>query len=310
MESGVALRLKEVYKAFRNGDFVLAEEMAGSALELDFEDVEIQAAMKTSIYWKERKVKAEELGDPVSRADFLIKEFHGFKSRFFPRLGSSFEEGLFNLKSWLFGYCLNFYVSLLDSSEPDNTELLLKAGRCQKNLGEFEKAIQFFEKSLAVFRDDAAVLAELADCYDQLSETKMAKVLFREAFFIDPQKVDPAGLQSAMIGKIVESLAERQFSEPVLREWIPVYGNIQGLFNVKREMRPLEVGQLKQSIFSLKNELQEKRTNSDLLVPRLLNRYLWLIDYLVASKEDRARIDEVLLNVKLLDPGVHSMIIN
>jgi len=74
---------------------------------------------------------------------------------------------------------------------------------------------------------------------------------------------------------------------------------------VKRELKPIEVGKLRQSIYELENEVKENAERRSLLTPRLINRYFWLIDHYINAKEDRSRIDEVLLKIKLMDPAVH-----
>jgi hypothetical protein len=42
------------------------------------------------------------------------------------------------------------------------------------------------------------------------------------------------------------------------------------------------------------------------LVPRLINRYMWLIDHYLTTGEPRERIDEVLARIRDIDPGVHA----
>ena len=40
-------------------------------------------------------------------------------------------------------------------------------------------------------------------------------------------------------------------------------------------------------------------------MPRLINRYFWLIDHYLAAGEQRERIEEVLEKIRDLDPQVH-----
>ena len=100
--------------------------------------------------------------------------------------------------------------------------------------------------------------------------------------------------------------------EEVLKEWIPVYGVLYGVLSIKRELRAFEVGKLKQAVFSLENELKESGSNQDILIPRLINHYFWLVDYYVNSNDDdraRTSINEILLKIKLLNPKIHEMYI-
>ncbi len=172
----------------------------------------------------------------------------------------------------------------------------------------------FFCQILGDFKDNSDVVAELADSYALVDEIKEAKVLFREAFFINPQKIDIYSLESDMILRLIDLIkSDRNISDDLIKEWIPVYGSLNGVFNIKRELRPIELGQLKQSVYSLRNELKEKSyrsINESILLPRLINKYFWLIDHYVRIKEDRARIDEILLYIKEIDLGIYQQYVN
>jgi hypothetical protein len=74
---------------------------------------------------------------------------------------------------------------------------------------------------------------------------------------------------------------------------------------VKRELKAVEVGKLRQSIYQLENESKEGSEDRAAIAPRLINRYFWLVDHYIAVKEDRAKIEEVLLKVRLLDQSVY-----
>jgi hypothetical protein len=93
----------------------------------------------------------------------------------------------------------------------------------------------------------------------------------------------------------------------VLGEWIPVYGYLWGVFSIKRELKQMEVGRLKQSIFSMEAEYEANPARRDVLKPRLLNRYFWLIDHYENSREDPSLIEETLLKIKVTDPDIYQM---
>jgi hypothetical protein len=130
-------------------------------------------------------------------------------------------------------------------------------------------------------------------------------VLFREAFFIAPLKIESSFLDSEMIRRLIESVAAKKFTGGVLLEWIPVYGVLYGVFTVKRELRPQEAGKLRQAIYSLETELKETGCDRAIIVPKLINHYFWFIDHLIARQEERSKIEETLLKIKLLDADVH-----
>jgi len=192
-----------------------------------------------------------------------------------------------------------------DAEAGEDPYLLLQIGRCHKGLGNYERAIECLEHANRQTREDARVLAELADCYSLVNESRAAKVFFREAFYVDPQAVDLAGLESPLVNRLAARLREKGYVEPLLNEWIPVYGAVWGVFNVKREMKPLEFGKLKQAIYHLEKERRIPGPEGERAVPRLINRYFWLIDHYLTTGEPRERVEEVLQKLKETDPVVH-----
>jgi hypothetical protein len=107
-----------------------------------------------------------------------------------------------------------------------------------------------------------------------------------------------------MVQRLAARLREEGIPDDDLPEWIPVYGTLYGVFNVKRELRPLEFGKLKQAIHGLEKEI-ESGTRDKAAVPRLLNRYFWLVDHMQASGEDKSRIAEILAKIRSIHPSVY-----
>ena len=98
---------------------------------------------------------------------------------------------------------------------------------------------------------------------------------------------------------------KRPCEASALVEWIPVYGVIYGVFNVKRELRSLEYGKLKQSIFTLQSQLADDGDRGVETEPRLLNRYFWLIDHYISSGDSREKVDEVLEKIRLVNSDIY-----
>ena len=140
-------------------------------------------------------------------------------------------------------------------------------------------------------------------------KTNAAKLFFREAFFIDASKIELDNLDSPLIFGLVEKVSEEGYKGEELQEWIPVYGRLLEIFNIKRTLKAQEVGKLKQDIYSRENEIKNPANNNKLIKPRLFNMYLWLIDHYIASKENVKRIKEIVLSIKLLDAGLYKRFI-
>jgi len=303
--------LQDVQLQIREGRFTEAEERLESALEIDFEHDEVLSTLKCCKFWKERIPRLNEIHDDCERGEFLLRQWHSFQD-FLPRMEAPIERELFVLRKWVFGTALVSFKRVVRANEEPEAGLLLNIGRCYKLSGDFEKALEYLESAGRKRRDDAEVLAEIADCYALVDETKAAKAFFREAFFMNPQKIELAFLESGLITRLIARVRNMGYAETVLNEWIPVYGVLLGVLNVKRELRPLEYGKLKQSIYSLEKRIQEEGNNAehDSLVPRLLNRYFWLIDHYVNAHENREWVEEVLHKIKMIDEHIYTQYIN
>jgi tetratricopeptide (TPR) repeat protein len=324
-----------VCHALREGLFAEAIDALESLLEKDVEYPGAASTLKCAGFWREQQD-----GDPrgphdpedhggngtlegFERGEQLLGQWRLFQA-FAERLADTPERCLFAIKQFVFSSALSSYGDAgggpgagsggsagsvgsgpADAETGEDPYLLLQIGRCHKGLGNYERAIECLERANRQAREDARVLAELADCYSLVNESRAAKVFFREAFYVDPQAIDLAGLESPLVHRLAGRLREKGFVEPLLNEWLPVYGAVWGVFNVKREMKPLEFGKLKQAIYRLERERRVAGPEGERAVPRLINRYFWLIDHYLTTGEPRERVEEVLQKLKETDPGVH-----
>jgi tetratricopeptide (TPR) repeat protein len=306
-ENEIIQILNKVYLSFKAGQFKEASTMLEKALEIDFESVDVTNALKCANFWLEREDRLAAVSGAYEKGEYYLNQWKVF-SGFISRMEKLSERCLFNIKYYIFGKALDHYLTLHNEADLSDPEILFRIGRCHKCRGNYENAINFLEQASHYKHDDAAILAELADCYSLVSENRASKVFFREAFFIDPQSIELSYLESPIIQRLVDKLKGR-FGEAgaELQEWIPVYGTIFGLFNVKRELRPLELGKLKQAIYQLEKEVEQGQKR---VTPRLINHYFWLIDHYLNSGEDRQKIEEVLGKIRDLDEEVHSEYVN
>lgn len=309
-ETSIQGLLQKAYDYLKASDAPSALTVLEEALRIDFEDPEVVYALKCVNWWMERSKRLNDIRDSYNRGEFVLSQWKAFYG-FLDRIGSSYDRCLYAVRRYAFSTALVCFQSMLgDNSEHNDPELLLRVGRCYKGVGNYELALKYLEEAARLKRDDAEALSELADIYALVDEPRAAKALFREAFFVGPQKVDLRSMESELILLLRNRVMDLGYKSPELEEWLPVYGVLFGVFNVKRELRAIELGKLKQSIFSLENELRERSAESAFLVPRLINRYFWLIDHYLNVGEDTSRVDETLLKIKVLDPVVYERYIN
>ena len=296
--------MNQVHGFFQEGKFKKAAEELEKALGIDFDYPGVTSSLKCANFWLDKKKKLLNITDNFERGEYLMSQWKHF-AVFFKRLENVSEKSLYSLKQWVFGTALISYKNLYEDSGIYNSDVLLHIGRCYKGIGNYENAIEYLEIASQQKSGNPAILTELADCYALINELRVSKVFFREAFFIDPQAVELNRIESPMIQRLIDKLKEKGLSGQDLAEWIPVYGAIYGVFNVKRELRPIEFGKLKQSIFKYENDLREADLPEGYLIPRLIKHYFWLIDHYVSTDEAKSKIDEVLAKVKKLDPVIY-----
>jgi tetratricopeptide (TPR) repeat protein len=300
--------LDTAYSLFRSGDFSKASEILSEALSIEFDQEEVVTALKCATFWKERESKLTSLGDDKKRGEFLLNQWNIFVY-FLENVSPLSEACLYAIRQFVFGRGLQYFEKALKERGSHDSDVLFRIGKCYKGKGDYEHALQYFETTSHQKTDDPEVLAELADCYAFINEVKASKVFFREAFFIDPQKIDIVSLESMLIQRLIYKLKEDGYELPELLEWIPIYGVIYRIFNVKRELKPLEYGKLKQSIVAYESKLQNNNDDEPYIVPRLLNHYFWLIDHLMSLKSERDKIDKVLEKIRLLDESIYEQYI-
>ncbi len=281
-----------------------ANQELDRALSVDFEHVDVVTSLKYANFWNDRQQRVEALAGPFERGEYLLAQWTVFQE-FVDRVGPRVELMMNAFRRHVFRRALSFYREVYDDRTNRDTELLVRIGRCYKGMGEYDRAMKFLRAAGTEKPDDSEVLAELADVLALVNETAQAKAFFREAFFMSPRKIDINRLDSELIRRLVKAVEERGYSKDELLEWIPVYGVLFNVLNVKRELRSIEYGRLKQSIYELERELREGTGDARLIKPRLINRYFWLIDHYVAVKETQGKIDEVKIKIRSVDADVY-----
>jgi len=316
MDKGLACGLlKEAYEKLKASDADSACTLLEQALDNDYESKEIKYALKCVHWWLEHSRRIEEINNPYEKGAFLISLLKQYYI-FLDQIGSGtfsfgqpgYEQCQYAIRYFVYSKALFFFSSLLGNPvNQHDPGLLLLAGRCYKGIGNYDEALKCLEEAVSLNREDSAILSELADVNALLAELKDAKALFREAFFIDPSKIELRSMESALIVKLAEKVSEMGYKDEALCEWIPVYGYLWKVFTVKRELKQMEAGRLKQSIFEMEAEYESSPARRDIIKPRLLNHYFRLVDYYEITHEKSSVIEEVLLKIKLKDPDIYNL---
>jgi tetratricopeptide (TPR) repeat protein len=304
-ETSVQGLIQKAYDSLKASDADAAMKALDDALKIDFEHPEVMYVLKCLNWWIERIKRLPEFHDPYDKGEFILSQWKSFYA-FLDRIGEAYDPCQYALRGFVFSTALQSFQDVLgDGVNQHDPGLLLQVGRCYKGVGNYDLAIKYLEQAVRFKREDGETLSELADVNALLEETRAAKVMFREAFFLDPQGIDLRSMESEMIKRLRDRVRDLGYEGQELAEWIPIYGYIWGVFSVKRVLKPTELGRLKQSIFSLENEIRNHPDTSKLLKPRLINRYFWLIDHYEHVREDSSFIEETMLKIKVIDPAFY-----
>ncbi len=297
--------LLRAYDYLKEGNPDAARHVLEDALSEDLENSEIIFTLKCANFWADRMAKIQSFSSCFEKGEALIDQWKNFCSAFSIRSGEH-EQSLYCVRKGIFSKAKEYYEAILkEPSGAQKSETYSRLGLCNKKLGDYEAALKFLSDAIGKNPDSAEILAEMADTYALAGESKTAKLLFREAFFLDAQEIDTGLLESELFCNLYQQVADLGYKDDVLLEWIPVYGVLYGVFNIKRTLRVYEIAKLKQSIYALETELKEASSEPELLIPKLINRYFWLIDHYTMSGDDRSKINELLLKIKLLDTDIH-----
>lgn len=293
-------------EAIKSHDLLLAQKNLESALGINYEDPRVVALLKYVGFWKERQRFLINIHDNLEKSHYLIQQWVQFQP-FMLRAKLDDDEINYALRQLVFGQALNLmsvYNNETGVHEPDVLHLI---GVCLKSLGNYDAARRFLESANSIRREAPAIMADLADSYALVGDSDLAKVLFREAFFINPQDVRLETLESEMMLRLVQAVRDMGYQGPQLAEWLPIYGQILGIFSIKRELRAIEYGKLLQNIYNLEREFQEGLGDVALTLPRLINKYFWLMDHYLRAQHDRKRVQEILLKIRSLAPTIYEL---
>jgi tetratricopeptide (TPR) repeat protein len=297
--------INEAYQLIEEGKFPEAVGRIDALLSLNPDYPGLAEGYRTAKFWNNRKGELAKLEKGKQTADFLMTQWEIFK-------GYAQEKNLTQSNSFksamryvFFTASENYKVAFQSQeSTADNFDLLLNLGICFLTLGEHKHAIETLEYARTSYRTSAKLLSILAESYYHASEIPKSLLLFREAFFINPSEIDLGMLKCKPIQDLVKIAGERNPSAHDLREWIPVHGFLEDYFYVKRQLNSQQVENIKRDIYTLETSL--KSANGDKLaatnvIPRLINKYLWMLDYFEFQNYDFDSVTEIRKRLLQID---------
>lgn len=241
-----------------------------------------------------------------TKIEYLLQQWPIFLE-FQTRNPTNNEECNYGFRFYFFGTVNRMLDQILQKTDILEPALQLRKGICFKGMGDYDQAVQILEQASLEKAEDPDIIAQLADAYALVGETNLSKVFFREAFFIGPNEISYVFLESEMIQRLFKAVQEKVGTDKLFLEWVPVYGELFRVFSVKRELRAVEYGRLRQSVYALERELANQQVSDPTIMPRLLTKYFWIIDHLISIHEEKSRIQEILLKIRSLNSEIHTL---
>ncbi len=311
-DSPLILKFNKVVTYIRNAEFNKALEIMEEILKINSEFPGLVESIKSIKFWQNRWLKILRTPQGKEQADILLDEWVNYEN--FSKSFSNQPEKIFIvIKNLIYKKILKNLIYAFQNSEVPNVELLKKIGEIFLEIDENQKAIETLEYARMFRKKDSYLLALLAESYSREGNIQKAKSLFREAFLYNPQEIDLSLIKSELILEIVKTIKSKGIDEKMLLEWIPVYGAILNIFNIKREISYEELVRLTQEAEELEKEYYNRQFTNEFIEPKLINRYLWLIDYYRLQSPNKEYTKIYLNKLKELNPKIYeqySTIIN
>lgn len=298
-------RFEEGLSYIQKGDFKQTLEIMEEIFNMNPHFTHAVDTIKAVKFWQSRWSQVFQVREGSERARYLLNEWEAFQN--FAET-NKIGQGLLmiHVKNLIFKKIIRNLILTYQQSEVPNLEILVQIGEIFLSIDEIQKSIETFEYARLFRKRDSYLLSLLAEAYYRNNNIKLSKLLFREAFLYNPEKIALSKLTADFLHTIIGYIQQNfNMPGPVLVQWIPVYGVLLNYLNCKRELTAEETAKLKEEAGELEKQYHAKHFTDDDTVPRLINRYFWLLDYYVLQNSNEEYIKIYLDKLKEVDPKIH-----
>ncbi len=310
-DSPLSAKFNEALSFIEKGNFQQTFEIMEKIFEENPDFTGVVDTMKSIKFWQNRWTKVHQFPEGYERAEYLFNEWRSY-NQFIVKSKIKYEQIIIYLKNLIFKSIIKNLIFSYHQSDVPNIDILLQIGEIFIGIEEYQKAIESLEYARMFKKKDVYLLSLLATAYYKANRINKAKVLFWEIFLYDPQKIDLSKTDVDFIHQIVENInKELNLSQSLLLEWIPIYGVLSNIFNVKREINQDELARLNQKVQELENEFYMKRFDDKKIIePKLINHYFWLIDYYTLQNKNKDYIKIYLNKLKDINRSIYEKYLN
>ena len=295
----------EIYQFISEGNFSEAAKAADQLMNINPDYPGLAEAYRAAKFWSNREKEIRKIGEGKRCADFLMKEWEAFEDYASHKDMKSSSAYKSAMRYIFFKASEQYKIAFKLNEETDNNfDLLISLGECFLRLKEYKNAIETLEYAMSSYNSDAKLLFILGESYYHIDDIPKCLLYMREAFQIDPSQVDITLIEAKPILEIIEAVKSSGRNIKDIREWIPIFGCLTDIFYVRRNLSKHQVESLKREVFNLENSLgrlSPDDIDATNIIPRLLNKYLWLFDYYQQQNVNMENSEEIKNRLLLLD---------
>lgn len=310
LEETEKIDLEESSKLLIKGRFYQGLEIYSRILDKNPHSIQASSGYRICKFWINRQDILERIQFQRHRIkDFIDtwEKYEDFISKYGLRESQAHWSTLIFMHNQL-AYLMH-HIDEIQVALDHDPGIIRKFGEIFIQLQDWENAIQALESARSLKKDDAATLALLGEAYCQAENFYRGMAMFREAFFLDASSVPLSLIHCPRIREMITEMQEVGIKKEHYVEWMPVFSALYGVFNVKRSLSPHQLEELNRDTIQLEETYRNNRDNA-VILPRLLNHYLWLLDYYSVQEEDKLAVGEIVSRLKTLDPRLYQLLID
>jgi tetratricopeptide (TPR) repeat protein len=297
----------EIYQLISEGNFHEAIKKSDQLMNINPEYPGLIEAYRTAKFWSNREKEIKKTSEGKKTADFLMEEWNSFEEYASYKEMKSSSAYKSAMRYIFFKAAEQYKIAFQNNEEGSKFDLLINLGECFLRLREYKLAVETLEYAMNSYKTNAKLLFILGESYYHTDDIPKCLLYMREAFQIDPSQIDLTVIESKPVIEIIEFIKSSGKNVRDIREWIPVFGFLTDIFYVRRNLNKHQVESLKHEVFNLENSLS-RLNNEDIeatnIVPRMINKYLWLLDYYEHQNINPENIDQIKNRLIVLDKNL------
>lgn len=204
-DSPLSAKFNEALSLIEKGNLQQTFEIMEEIFEENPDFTGVVDTMKSMKFWQNRWITVHQFPEGYERAKYLFNEWHSY-NQFIVKSKIKYEQIIVYLKNLIFKAIIKNLIFSYHQSDVPNIDILLQIGEIFIGIEEYQKAIESLEYARMFKKKDAYLLSLLATAYYKADRINKAKVLFRETFLYDPQKIDLSKTDVDFIHQIVENI--------------------------------------------------------------------------------------------------------